>query len=57
VGKAPGSYRLSLQGVGPSGRYGPQLTTDVTVTGVAAPRGSTSDARPLFKGSGPARVG
>jgi SpoIID/LytB domain protein len=57
VGKAPGSYRLSLQGIGPAGRYGPQLTTDVSVTGAAAPRGATSDNRPLFKGSGPARVG
>jgi SpoIID/LytB domain protein len=54
TGKAPGSYRLVLQAVTGSGRYGPQLASDVTVTGTAAP---AERRRPVFKGSGPRYVG
>ncbi|MEX2289312.1 MAG: SpoIID/LytB domain-containing protein [Mycobacteriales bacterium] len=50
-GRAAGSYRLALQAVSGTGRYGPQLVTDVTVTGTAERR------RPVFKGSGPRYVG
>ena len=53
TGKAAGSYRLVLQAVTGSGRYGPQIATDVTVTGLNAPRSTPDRTRPLFKGSGP----
>jgi SpoIID/LytB domain protein len=57
TGTAPGAYRLVLQAVTGTGRYGPQIATDVTVTGTAAPQATTAPRRPVFKGSGPRRVG
>lgn len=42
-----GTYRLVLQAVEGTGRYGPAVTTDVTVV----------ENRPVFKGSGPQYVG
>ena len=56
-GKPAGAYRLALQAVGSAGRYGPQIGSDVTVTGTAAPRSEPTRDRPLYKGSGPGRIG
>jgi SpoIID/LytB domain protein len=47
-GKAPGRYRLALRAVDGSGRYGPELVSEVTVTG-----DGTRNRGP-YKGSGPA---
>jgi SpoIID/LytB domain protein len=52
TGAAAGTYRLVVQAVDGSARYGPQIATDVQVTGPAPER-----RRPLFKGSGPRYVG
>ena len=56
AGKDAGSSRLVLQAVNGATRYGPQLTTSVTVTGTAA-RPTAERKRPVFKGSGPRYVG
>lgn len=52
TGKATGSHRLVLQAVTGSVRYGPQIATDVTVTGLSAPRATPERSTPLYKGSG-----
>lgn len=57
TGKPVGTYRLVLQAVNGTARYGPQVATDVTVSGTAAPRSTVDRRRPLFKGSGPRYVG
>jgi hypothetical protein len=57
AGKAPGTYRLVLQPVVGTGRYGPQVVTEVTVTGTSGPRGNPAPSRPVFKGSAPRHVG
>jgi SpoIID/LytB domain protein len=57
AGKAAGTYRLALQPVVGTGRYGPQAVTDVTVTGTAAPRATPARSRPAYKGSAPRYVG
>ena len=49
--RTAGTYDLVLQAVGATARYGPVLTTRVTVTGTASRSGADSD-RALFKGSG-----
>jgi SpoIID/LytB domain protein len=46
--KAAGTHRLVLQAVNGSARYGPQISTDVTVP---------ASRTPVFKGSGPRYVG
>ena len=57
TGKPAGTYRLVLQAVNGAARYGPQVTTDVTVSGTAGPRATVDRRRPVFKGSGPRYVG
>ncbi|HWG99090.1 MAG TPA: SpoIID/LytB domain-containing protein, partial [Pilimelia sp.] len=57
TGKAAGSYRLVLQAVHGTARYGPQIATEVKVSGTTAPSGTVDRRRPLFKGSGPRYVG
>ena len=57
TGKTAGTYRLVLQAVNGTTRYGPQLATDVTVTGTVSPRATVDRRRPVFKGSGPRYVG
>ena len=52
AGKAAGTYRLVLQALNGTARYGPRVVSDVTVSSTSAPRRT-----PVFKGSGPRYVG
>jgi SpoIID/LytB domain protein len=54
VDEDAGSYRLVLQAVDGSVRYGPRLVADVTVSDTI---GRSERRRPAFKGSGPRSVG
>ncbi len=56
TGKAAGTYRLVVQALHANARYGPQVATDVTVTG-ATPRAARVRSTPVFKGLGPRYVG
>ncbi len=57
TGKAAGTYVLKLRAVSGTGRYGPLLTTTVTVTRAGATRTpTTARSGALFKGSGPAAL-
>lgn len=57
TGKPAGTYKLVLQAVTGTARYGPQVTTAVTVAGTAAPRATPTRSTPVFKGLGPRYVG
>ncbi len=54
--RAAGTYDLVLQALGATARYGPVLTTRVTVTAPATSRTGTTPRRSVFKGSGPAAL-
>ena len=56
TGKAAGQYVLKLQAVTGTGRYGPLLTTTVTVSGTGGPRTAPASGSAVFKGSGPASL-
>jgi SpoIID/LytB domain protein len=58
TGKAAGTYRLALQAVSGTARYGPSVATTVTVTGAGAPRSTPpATGRSPYKGSGARFVG
>ncbi len=57
TGKAAGTYRLVLQAITASARYGPQVASDVTVAAAVAPRATPVRRTPVFKGLGPRYVG